>query len=81
MSGCVQELIPQVQSETRIFEQIHILAVAGLRNVDWTAVTVSRPQLLGPASALLLHLCNCIYCISFCAAARVTLCVQKRYCA
>ena len=41
----VQELIPQVESETRIFEQIHILAVAGLRNVDWNAITVSMPPL------------------------------------
>lgn len=38
----LQELIPLAQSDTRVFEQIHILAVAGLRNVDWTAITVGQ---------------------------------------
>ena len=40
----LQELIPLAQSDTRVFEQIHILAVAGLRNVDWTAITVGAVQ-------------------------------------
>ena len=50
----LQELIPLAQSDTRVFEQIHILAVAGLRNVDWTAITV------GQRSSIPKHFAACL---------------------